>query len=110
MGSGTQKAAAVNLLCELKTHWRDTLSKKTTATSTIEITSTTPTLMLALELGEEKWKLGFCSAFGQIPLERNIGSRSTKALLAQVTWAKKKLGLAANARVVSCRTDQTGAS
>ena len=59
MGSGTQKAAAVNLLCELKTHWRDTLSKKTTATSTIEITSTTPTLMLALELGEEKWQLGY---------------------------------------------------
>jgi transposase len=102
MGSEPRKAAAVNLLCELKTHWRDTLSKKTTATSTVEITSTTPTLMLALELGEEKWKLGFCSAFGQIPLERNIGSRSTKALIAQIAWARKKLGLPAKARVVSC--------
>jgi transposase len=102
MGSEPQKAAAVNLLCELNTHWRDTVSKKTTATTTLEITSTTPTLMLALELGEEKWKLGFSSAFGQIPLERNIASRSTKALLAQISWATKKLGLQADARVVSC--------
>jgi len=58
--------------------------------------------MLALELGEEKWKLGFSSAFGQIPLERNIKSRNTKALLAQITWARKKLGLSATSRVVSC--------
>ncbi len=25
--------------------------------------------MLALELGEEKWKLGFSSGFGQVPLD-----------------------------------------
>jgi transposase len=58
--------------------------------------------MLALELGEEAWKLGFSSGFGQIPLVRDIGSRNTKVLLAQIAWAKKRLGLCAQARVVSC--------
>jgi transposase len=58
--------------------------------------------MLALELGEEKWKLGFSSAFGQAPLVRDIGSRDTRSLLAQIGWARKKLGLPARARVVSC--------
>jgi transposase len=58
--------------------------------------------MLALELGEEAWKLGFSSGFGQIPLVRDIGSRNTKVLLAQIAWAKKGLGLCAQARVVSC--------
>jgi len=58
--------------------------------------------MLALELGEEKWKLGFSSAFGQLPLERNIAARGTKALLTQIERAKKKLDLPADTRVVSC--------
>ncbi len=78
------------------------MSKQTATTSTIQITASSPVLMLALELGEESWKLGFSSAFGQTPLVRDIGSRDTKALLAQIARAKKKLGLAATARVVSC--------
>ena len=78
------------------------MSKQTATASTVEITATTPVLMLALELGEEKWKLGFSSAFGQTPLVRDIGSRNTKTLLAQIVWAKEKLGLPAQARVASC--------
>jgi transposase len=102
MGSGGEKAAAVNLLVNSNPQWRDTMSKQTATASTIQITAATPVLMLAMELGEEKWKLGFSSAFGQIPLERDIRSRDTKALLAQIGWAKKKLGLLGKARVVSC--------
>lgn len=78
------------------------MSKAIAATSTIQITAPTPILMLALELGEEKWKVGFSSAFGQTPLVRNIGSRHTKSLLAWIAWAKKKLDLPAEAEVVSC--------
>ena len=78
------------------------MSKKTATASTIQITATTPVLMLAMELGEEKWKLGFSSGFGQTPLVRDLGSRDTKVLLAQIAWAKKKLGLPAEAHVVSC--------
>ena len=102
MGSGRSKAAAVNLHVSSKTHWRDTLSKLTTATSTIEITSATPTLMLAMELSEEKWKLGFSAAFGQAPLVRNIVARDRRKLLAEIAWARKQLGLPAETRVVSC--------
>jgi transposase len=78
------------------------LSKQTAATSAIQITSTIPVLMLALELGEEHWKLGFSSAFGQVPIERDIGSRDTKVLLSEITRAKQQLGLPADVRVVSC--------
>ena len=78
------------------------MSTQTATASMVQITATSPVLMLALELGEEKWKLGFSSAFGQAPLVRDIGSRDTKSLLAQIEWAKKKLGLPATARVVSC--------
>ncbi len=78
------------------------MSKKTAATSTVEITAATPTLMLALELGEEKWKVGFSSAFGQTPLVRNLASRDRQGLRVQIAWARKKLGLPADARIVSC--------
>ncbi len=78
------------------------MSKQTATASPIEISSATPTLMLALELGEESWKLGFSSAFGQLPLVRDIGSRDKRALLAAIAWAKKKLGSGTQARVVSC--------
>jgi transposase len=78
------------------------MSKQTATASTIQITTTTPVLMLAMELGEEHWKLGFSSAFGQEPLVRDIGSRDKQVLLAQIAWATKKLGLPADCRVVSC--------
>jgi len=78
------------------------MSKQTATASTIQIASTTPVLMLSLELGEESWKLGFSSAFGQVPLVRDIGSRDRRALLAAIAWAKKKLGICGSARVVSC--------
>jgi transposase len=78
------------------------MSKQTATASTIQITTTEPILMLAMELGEEHWKLGFSSAFGQAPLVRDIGSRDKKVLLAQIAWAKEKLGLSAKTRVVSC--------
>jgi transposase len=100
MGSRTKKAAAVNLL--VTKQWRDTMPKQTATASPIEISSATPVLMLALELGEESWKLGFSSAFGQLPVVRDIGSRDQGALLASIAWAKKKLGLDDQTPVVSC--------
>ena len=78
------------------------MSKKTATTPTIQITSNTPVLMLAMELGEDHWKLGFSSAFGQIPLSCDIHSRDTQVLLSKIAWAKKKLGLSTKTRVVSC--------
>ncbi len=78
------------------------MSKQTATASTTQITTLTPVLMLSLELGEEKWKLGFSSAYGQVPLVRNMASRHTKSLLSNIEWAKKKLGLPREVRGVSC--------
>jgi transposase len=78
------------------------MSKSTAATSTIQISEGRETLMLAMELGESGWLLGFASAYGQKPLRRKIGSRDQEALLREIEWAKAKLGLEAEARVVSC--------
>ena len=66
MGSRTMKAAAVNLL--VTTQRRDMMSKQTATASTIEISATTPTLMLALELGEESWKQGVLPGHGWVLL------------------------------------------
>jgi transposase len=78
------------------------MSKQTAATSTIQISEERPTLMLAMELGETGWLLGFASAYGQKPLRRKIASRDRDGLLREIAWAKAKLGLAAKTRVVSC--------
>jgi transposase len=78
------------------------MSKQTAATSTIQISEKGPTLMLAMELGETGWLLGFASAYGQKPLRRKIASRDRKALLHEVVRAKEVLGLDPRARVVSC--------
>ena len=82
------------------------MSKQTAAASTIEISEVQPILMLAMELGESGWLLGFSSGFGQTPVRRKIDSRDGKALLAQIAWAKQRLELEADARVVSC--DEAG--
>ena len=78
------------------------MSKSTATTSTIQISEERETLMLAMELGETGWLLGFASAYGQKPLRRKIASRDRKALLREIEWAKAKLGLEAESRVVSC--------
>ena len=69
------------------------MSKQTATAKTTQITTLTPVLMLALELGEEKWKIGFSSAYGQIPLVRNMTSRHTKSLLSNIAWAPRRLGV-----------------
>lgn len=78
------------------------MSKETAATSAIQISEERPTLMLAMELGETGWLLGFASAYGQKPLRRKIATRDREALLREIAWAKAKLGMKAEARVVSC--------
>jgi transposase len=57
--------------------------------------------MLAFELGEEGWLLGFSTGFGQRVHRRRIGSRDTEALLEQIEWARRELGVTGG-RVVSC--------
>ena len=78
------------------------MSKQTAAASKIDCNEERATLMMAMELGESGWLLGFASAFGQKPLRRKIPTRDGAALLAQIVWAKQRLGLPEDAPVASC--------
>lgn len=78
------------------------MSKQTAAASMIDGNAQRETLMMAMELGESGWLLGFASAFGQRPLRRKVATRDGKAVLAQIGWAKERLGLPADAPVASC--------
>ncbi len=100
MGSGTKKAAVVNLHVKSTHTGGDTVSNETTATA-IQITSA-PVLLLAFELGEESWLLGCSRGFGERVLRRKIRSRDTAALMREIALAKEALELAADAPVHSC--------
>jgi len=78
------------------------VSKQTAAASRIDGNEERATLMMSMELGESGWLLGFASAYGQRPLRRQVATRDGKALLAQIAWAKQRLGLPADAPVASC--------
>ncbi len=73
-----------------------------TVTARLQGSASSPALLLAFELGETGWLLGFSTGFGQRVLRRKIASRDTKALLEQIEWARRKLGLAEGVPVISC--------
>ena len=77
MGLRNRKAAVVNLLVQ-PTQWRDMMSKRTAAASAIQISSPAQTLMLAFELGEGAWLLGFSAGFGEAVLRRKDRFRATR--------------------------------
>src|SRR5207245_11473167 len=57
---------------------------------------------LAFELGNRDWKLGFTTGFGQPPRERTIAARDLAALATELTQAKRRFALPAEAPVLSC--------
>jgi transposase len=59
-------------------------------------------LLLAFELGQRSWKLGFTVGFGQRPRIRQIPARALHLLMSEIAAAKKKLGLPSEAPVISC--------
>lgn len=58
--------------------------------------------MLAFELGEVSWLLGFSAGFGEPVLRRKIASRDTVGLLREIEKTKEKLDFPADASVKSC--------
>lgn len=74
----------------------------TAATRPPQYTAREPVLHLAFELGQATWKLGFTTGLGQRPRERTIAARDLPALEAEVTRARGRFGLPADAPVVSC--------
>lgn len=61
-----------------------------------------PTLLLAFELGERSWKLGFSAGAGQRPRLRQVPARATDRLLTEIARAKRRFGLPADSPVRSC--------
>src|SRR4029434_6783313 len=75
----------------------------TAATTCIDQeTAFTPTLFLAFELGENKWKLGCTTGAAQRPRERQVPAGDCQAVLEEIRRAKSRFGLPEEARVVSC--------
>ena len=70
--------------------------------STVSMNEQPVTVLLALELGDRTWKLGFTTGIGQRPRVRQIPAGAVDRLLAEVTRAKVRLGVPAAAPVVSC--------
>src|SRR6266581_1092885 len=59
-------------------------------------------LLVAFELGWEKWRLAFAAAMGQKPWQVVIPARDVLALMEVIGKAKQRFGLAPSCRVLSC--------
>lgn len=73
----------------------------TTMTRTQESTAL-PRLLLAFELGQRTWKLGFTVGLGQRPRVREIPAGAVDRLAEEIRRAKERWQLPADAPVVSC--------
>jgi transposase len=62
----------------------------------------TECLLLAFELGQRAWKLGFTVGMGQRPRFCQIPGGAVSALVAQIARAKRHFGLPDGAPVISC--------
>ena len=62
----------------------------------------TPALLMALELGERRWKLGFSRRLGDRPRVRTVTARALDVVLAEIAAAKRRWQLPADAPVTSC--------
>jgi transposase len=71
-------------------------------TRKINDTPFTQNLYMAIELSNEKWKLGFTIGFGQSPRLRDVEARDLTVLVQEVRMAKERFGLPWNVSVVSC--------
>jgi transposase len=74
----------------------------TTMTRTNESTAAPACLLLAFELSERTWKLGFTVGRGQRPRFRQIPAGALELLAQEIARAKSRWQLPADAPVVSC--------
>ena len=65
-------------------------------------TDSDSTLLLAFEMSNSKWRLGFTTGLGQKPREVNIAARDIERLHRAVLTAKARFDLSESARVLSC--------
>jgi transposase len=73
-----------------------------TMTRANQSTAAPGALLVAFELSERTWKLGFTIGGGERPRFRQIAAGALDRLLEEVTKAKARFGLTADAPVISC--------
>jgi transposase len=78
------------------------MSTCTATASMTQNTSTGRVLLLAFELGESGWVLGFSPGFGGKVLRRRIAARDTAALMREILQAKAHFQLGDEVAVRSC--------
>jgi transposase len=59
-------------------------------------------LLMAIELGRRRWKVGFTTQFGQRIRRRTLPADAWDRLPEEIAAAKKRLALPAEASVTSC--------
>jgi transposase len=72
------------------------------ATTRPELSVSEPTLYVAFELGKKNWKLAMTSGFGIAPWVRTVASGDLAAVERALRDGRRRLGLPAMARVMSC--------
>lgn len=78
-----------------------TTMTRTTESTASPFTSSSPTLFLAFDLGDRSWTLGFSTGLGQRPRLRKVAAGATERVAEEITRAKRRLQLPAEAPVVS---------
>jgi transposase len=73
-----------------------------TTTRHRESTAPTACLLLAFELGQRTWKLGFSADVGQRPRVRQIPAGAVGVIEKEIIHAKMRLGVPIEAPVISC--------
>jgi len=73
-----------------------------TMTRDRECNAATTCLLLAFELGQRSWKLGFSAGIGQRPRVRQIPAGAVGVIEHEIVRAKMRLGLPLEAAVISC--------
>ena len=73
-----------------------------TMTRDRECNAPTACLLLAFELGQRSWKLGFSAGIGQRPRVRQIPAGAVGVIANEIVRAKARLGLPLEAAVISC--------
>ncbi|MEO5742165.1 MAG: hypothetical protein ABIS29_16385 [Vicinamibacterales bacterium] len=64
-----------------------------------ESTVSAACLLIAFELSQRTWKLGFTVGLGQRPRVRQVGAGAVERLADEIARAKTKLGLPRSSRI-----------
>src|SRR5260221_12116882 len=98
-GRGRKRAMAVTLLTVVIATIKE--ERMTTATTRQAESTASPILMMAFELAEKYWKLGFTVGSAQRARRRQILARDVERLGVEIAAAKRRFGLPTEVPVTS---------